>query len=161
VFDSNLSLGFVTRSMYPIAAGISALDGDCQAEGDAAGYSSRRFLALVATSTANARSRFAGATKPWTRFDGVVFAQMSLDKFDAPLSLMPPMTPSTLPSHLVSLAAVGAHDLTTTANSNCMDWGSQALSASAGDTTLSDDLGFQRLSIDCDLSGHLYCLEAP
>ena len=127
VFDSGLSLGFVTASMYPIAAGISALDDDCQAEGDAAGYSSRQFRAVVATSTANARSRFAGATKPWTRFDGVVFAPMSLGKFDAPLSTTPP-TASSMPSHLVSLAAVGAHDLTATANSNCVDWGSQALS---------------------------------
>jgi len=160
VFDSSLSIGFVTESMYPIAAGIPALDGDCQAEGDAAGYASRRFLALVATSTANARSRFADATKPWTRFDGVVFASMSLGKFDAPLSFTPP-TPSTMPSHLVSLAAVGANDIAATANSNCMDWGSQALSASAGDTTLSDNLGFQRSSIDCNASGHLYCLEAP
>ena len=155
VFDPSLALGFVTASTYPIAAGISALDGDCQAEGNAAGYSSRQFKALVATSTANARSRFAAAIKPWTRVDGVVFAPMSLGKFDAPLSLTP------MPSHLVSLAAVGAHDLTTTANSNCLDWSSQAQSASAGDTTLSDDLGFQRSGIDCNATGHLYCLEAP
>jgi hypothetical protein len=159
--DPDMLLAFVTRSTYPSTDGVPALDDACQAEGNAAGSSARRFLALVATTTANARSRFTGGSKPWTRLDGVELAQASLDKFDAPLSIAPPMTVGDPPMHVDTTVAFGAPDLTSKATTNnCTDWGAASPDAFDGKSTMSDNLGFLAGTIACD-PNHFYCLEAP
>jgi hypothetical protein len=157
VLDPGLAIGFETGLEHAIDAGLAALDSACQSEADAANLSPRTFLALVATSTGTARSRFSTATRPWTRLDGVVFAPASLGKFDAPLSIVP----GSPPAHFPSTVAVGAPDLLTQAlNNNCNDWKPSTLAATSGFSGMSDGLAFNLGGTDCSTTARLYCLEA-
>jgi len=157
MLDPGLPIGFETTNGHAIDGGMLAVDQACQDEADAAGLSPRMFRALVAPSGGTARSRFPGATKPWTRLDGVVFAPASLGKFDAPLSI----TPGNPPLHLPSEVAFGAADLTTNARDNCNGWTSSTIPASSGFSAMSDDLGFDFGASDCSTLARLYCLEVP
>jgi hypothetical protein len=156
VLDPGLAIGFESALVHPIDAGLLALDNACQGEANAANLGARTFLALVATSTATARSRFSTASRPWTRLDGVVFAPASLGKFDAPLSIVP----GTPPAHLPSTVAVGAADLITKALNNCNDWEPSTIAATSGFSGMSDGLAFSLGGSDCSAPAHLYCLEA-
>jgi hypothetical protein len=155
--DPTLPIGFETANGHAIDGGLMALDQACQDEADAANLAPRKFRALVAQSTANARSRFSGATKPWTRLDGVEFAPASLGKFGAPLSIVP----GNPPRHVPSTVAFGAADPTTNVLQNCNDWTGATIPASSGFSAMSDSLGFDFGASDCSSATRLYCLEVP
>ncbi len=83
-------LAFVSASPWSPGGGLAAADSYCQSEATAAGLSGP-FLALLATDTATAASRFDSGGLPWVRQDGIPLAPNATDVLmgdtDAPLNL--------------------------------------------------------------------------
>lgn len=153
---------------YAPGGGLAAADARCQADATSASLSGT-YMALLATSTASAASRFDTTGAPWVRPDGVpVFAQAS------DLSTLTMVAPPCVDAFGVlwtfdaavwtgASSVSSAGSLTTT----CQDWSSSA-SADMGSTGLS---GFMQIngvtwfrangSVACSTTGYarLVCLE--
>lgn len=63
-------IAFVSETFWVPTGGLAAADAVCQGEANAAGVPGT-FLALLATSSATAESRFSATGLPWQRVDGV------------------------------------------------------------------------------------------
>jgi hypothetical protein len=158
---------FLSSAFAP-GGGLAAADARCQADATSASLPGT-YLALLATSTASAASRFDVTGPAWVRPDGVpVFAQAS--DLTALTMVAPPCVDATgtfwtfdAPVWTGGSAVSTAGSLATT----CQDWASSA-STDMGSTGLS---GFMQVngvtwfrangSVACSTTGlaHLVCLE--
>jgi hypothetical protein len=146
-------LGFVTSQPYALLSGLADADSTCSTVARAAGLSGN-YRALLATSTASARSRFT-RTGPWYRRDGVAFTQ-DLKTFDAPLDV------TETGSHVAVGVLFGAPspDVVSPMTS-CGDWINATGSTSTGNSARSIAAAFTGDSgaYPCGNPAHLYCLE--
>jgi hypothetical protein len=74
---------FVTASSFVPGGGLAAADATCMAEANAAGLTGT-FLAVLATTTASAQSRFDTSRAPWVRADGLALAHTAAALFSEP-----------------------------------------------------------------------------
>jgi hypothetical protein len=136
---------FVTAAMFKTDLGLAGADALCADEAAAAGLGGK-FLALLATSTASAASRFAdldGAV--WVRLDGVPLNRAGESPFDEGGLLAPLNVDSTGTYNLSGYVTVGAHGpraLALPALTGCRDWTSVACTdvvLSVGDPSILGD----------------------
>lgn len=150
-------VAFVTATQWLPSGGLAAADAVCTAEAQAAGLPGT-FLALLATDSAPAFSRFSLDGPPWRGTHGYQLT-------DAASGLA---TPETALEAFLALDATGAlaflpeRAWVGDVGATCADWtaSSAALSGgvgspSAGDTTML----LADTATTCDLPARLYCLE--
>ncbi|MFT3838618.1 MAG: hypothetical protein QM723_16690 [Myxococcaceae bacterium] len=82
---------FLSNNVWTPGGGIAAADSLCQSEAQAAGLTGT-YLALIATTSAGAASRFSTSGAPWVRVDGVPITASATNMFsatfwDAPINL--------------------------------------------------------------------------
>lgn len=147
---------FVTAQAIRGDSGLDELDSQCQSEASAAGLDGE-YLAVVATSSGSALSRFDTAGLPWLNAMGV-----PLTLTEAGLSLPGPW--DTSPSFSATGSPLGgrfwtgAQSINGGAGSNCTDWtdgdGSAFAHASSSTDTWADDSVFS-----CDALNRVLCFE--
>jgi len=153
---------FLSSNIFNPSTGLAAADAICQADATTAGLSGT-FLAMLATSTASAQSRFNLAGSPWARVDEVVMAPTPLQFFTntywaAGMNMLAgggiAVSNSAAFSGALSPSALG------TLGSTCGDWTSNTGSTPSGNT---DDAnvsgGFGSLTLSCAMSRPIYCLQ--
>ncbi len=149
-------LAFLTEAPFEVSGGQSAADDACAADATAAGLGDREFLALLATSTDSALSRFeVSNARPWYRVDGVrVTADFA--ELTAPLEVT-----ASGEQHLSVPVFTGAASATETGDATCTDWtDGGGASARMGSSARSSSEAFGGLGVlPCDTAAHLYCLE--
>lgn len=141
-----------------VGGGVGAMDALCQSQADANGHPGS-YLALIATSTVTASSRFDLTGPTWVRADG---AKIWADAADMPSGrMLAPMifdAAGNLATHLAWNGAptpvdMGALDTT------CDDWTSTTGMTLSGRTTHTGEYAFGRVDRDCGDAGAVYCLE--
>jgi hypothetical protein len=148
-----------------IGGGISAFDAKCQTDADTANLGAP-FHAFVATTTANAISRFDTSKSRWVRLDGVPLAPSAADLatgFRVPLNIYADGSPYAIPFG-ASKAWTGAVDpVSLGVADTCVDWTSTSPSGGGayGRPTNSGASGFYDGSARrCDEGSYgVYCLE--
>ena len=111
---------FVSASTLDGSAGIAAFDETCAVEAEGAGLSGS-FLAVVATSTQSALSRFDTAGAPWVNMFGVPLADTAgALSIAAHLDAPPSVTAAGAP--VTGAYWVGSSTPTTAGTSTCTDW---------------------------------------
>lgn len=162
-FDEELAVepiegraAFVTVGPLQGGSGLDALDGQCQLEAEAAGLDGE-YLAVVATSTESAFSRFDMSGPPWVNAMGVPLAVTA-----AALSVA--VTWDTSPSFsatgspLGGLFWTGTQSLSGGAGGNCSDWTDGNGSALAHATSSTDSWQDDTVSA-CSASNRVLCFE--
>ncbi len=150
-------MAFLSSGTVGGAAGLSAFDGLCQTEADAAGYAGT-FLALVMPDdSTTALSRF-GTGAPWVRPDGVVVAESIADIANEDLLAPIAVTTALLYRDDVVWAGDRAPDAPLYPNT-CAGWtGTGTVRGGLGAAASSDDF-FGAGNGACTESHHLLCLQ--
>ncbi|HTL35355.1 MAG TPA: hypothetical protein VL326_19635, partial [Kofleriaceae bacterium] len=152
---------FVTaQNFVPDAGGIGSADALCQSEASAAGLGGT-YRALLATTTADAMSRFSLAGANWVRTDGVPLAASTLDFANGLLTA--PLNVSASRTYRIINAYTGAMTVKTpaVATDNCNDWTSTTGNARIGLPSYIDDQYFYvgYMTGTCAAGKPIYCLE--
>jgi hypothetical protein len=153
-------------SIWTTGSGVAGADAVCAQDAQAAGLSGA-FLALLATSSASAASRFDLNASPWVRPDGVAVASSAralMDgDLDAPIAMtaagQPNFDPGTLETSSVWTGARSAHAV---GDDNCNDWtsNSSGLEAWSGDVVASPLFFFVEGTHSlCNARRPVYCLQ--
>jgi hypothetical protein len=151
-------LAFVTAGTFNASLGLSGADSLCATEATANAVSGT-FLALLATPTASAASRFSTSGTTWVRPDGVpILAQASdlvTGRFIAPLDV------TLSGSYTFRLAWTGSTAPNSLGTNTCTGWTSNAstVTAQAGYAAFSDGAFFNAFGLSCNANVSLYCLE--
>jgi hypothetical protein len=153
---------FLTQGSWMSGGGITSADAFCQGEANAASLPGT-YLALLATSTATAISRFDLTGPPWVRLDNTELA-LSNAAF-ATSDTIAPLDTTTALTHTVGLVMTGATspDVVGTTALTCGDWTISNPSKSWYD-------GYSGLigsaffdygggGVGCNNPGPLYCLQ--
>jgi hypothetical protein len=153
---------FLTQGLWKSGGGTASGDAFCQGEANAASLPGT-YLALLATTTASAISRFDLAGPPWARLDNTELA-VSTAAFasGATIAAFDMTTASTHVTDYVVTGATTPDQVGVNANT-CNDWTITNPSRNwvAGS---SEFIGFRFFSngtfnTTCNLSGRLYCLQ--
>jgi hypothetical protein len=158
-------IAFLSDSNWDPSTGEGAADDLCGSEARAAGLSGS-FLALLATSTTSAASRFnfQVGTLPWVRVDGVPVVASAADLFKSSPLLETSINVSASGKYSAAVIAwTGAATTTsvTMGNNNCSDWSTGMAGATAGEPTSTSSAFFSFGPVVCwqpDTLG-IYCLE--
>jgi hypothetical protein len=147
-------LAFVSEAQFTVTTttSIDAADAFCQHAADAEQLGGN-YRALLATSTATARSRFT-MIGPWYRLDGVI-ATSALFLFDTPLAV-------TETGHQIAQDVYfGSTDLSVVGSNTCNDWSAPGVDTITGNSARSTQVAFSGGSTAylCSNGAHLYCLE--
>jgi hypothetical protein len=144
---------------FVLNSGRDGADAKCQSEAIAAGLGGT-FLALLATSTASASSRYDATAAPWVRLDGIPIATTAAEFLTNQPSI--PLNLTTAGKYLgfAFLAWTGADNPQLVATSSCNDWTSTniALSSMTANPD-SPNEWFRGGATSCGFSGSVYCLE--
>ncbi len=155
---------FVSRSAHSPGGGLASADAKCQADAQAAGLVGD-YLALLATTSASAASRFDLTGTTWVRPDGVAWLEQAsdlpLNRFASALNVNPDRE-----QRGYDYAWTGTDDLNTPggAAKSCADWTSTSMSAEGFRGRLGySDRSLVSLNNDkpatCDSAALIYCLE--
>jgi hypothetical protein len=153
---------FLTQGQWMSGGGISSADAFCQGEASTAGLPGT-YLALLATTTASAISRFDLSGPPWVRLDNTALAASNAG-FAAGNELAALDTTTAL-THVFALVVTGASspDAPGTTALTCADWTAknpsqrwqQGNSSDVGTLFFSNGGGVST----CNNAGNLYCLQ--
>jgi hypothetical protein len=140
--------------------GLAGADAHCMMQAQAAGLPGQ-FIALLSTSTVNAKDRIAGS-RGWVRTDGVPLADLSTDFFLDGHLLVPFNVDATGggPPPYSDVWTGTTNDGTYDAvNGACSDWTSQVGMGEVGFHDRSIPFATTTSFYDCASPSHLYCLE--
>jgi hypothetical protein len=140
--------------------GLVGADAICASQAAAAGLPGD-FIALLSTSTVNAKDRIAGS-RGWVRTDGVVLADQARDFFLAGHQLAPLHLDATgvgPPSSLLVWTAAGSDGSYDSTNGACGDWTATTGSAMIGFHNRNTPFATWLTPSPCSQTAHLYCLE--
>lgn len=146
---------FVTALSLDGSAGLAAFDETCAAEAEGAGLSGR-FLALVATSTQSALSRFDTSGAPWVNMFGVPLADTAAALSIAPHLDAPPNV-TAVGEPVTGGYWVGSATPTTVGTSTCTDWTGEG-SGRVYDVEYTTDW-FQQFATSCGSLRRVLCFE--
>jgi hypothetical protein len=155
---------FVSALSFQPDHGIGAADALCADEAAAAGLQGQ-FLALLATTTASAASRFDAdpAAAVWTRVDGVALNAPGLDLFGGGL-LRAPLNVSSSGEYIGysadRLVVTGAANprAVPDVSENCANWTTSDITAEGG-AAVRIDRWFFDMNALCSAFARVYCLE--
>jgi hypothetical protein len=153
---------FLTQGMWAPGGGLASADAFCQGEANTASLPGT-YLALLATSTASAISRFDLAGLPWVRLDNTELAVSNM-AFAAGNTLAPFDTTTAL-THISDLVVTGAAqpDAVGTTADTCSNWTIKNASQSwaLGSSGESGAKFFRNGTgtSNCNVAGRLYCLQ--
>ena len=139
---------------------MSEADGICQGEADANELNGT-YLALLATDSASAASRFSTTGGPWMRLDGVMLTHTAADllggeQWLAPLNLGPNGTSYLGNTYVWS----GYSDITAVGDATCDNWTSNTGDGRHGILAHSATKSQNAGEISCGATSlKLYCLE--
>lgn len=146
---------FVTALSLDGSAGLDAFDETCAAEAEGAGLSGT-FLALVATSTQSALSRFDTSGAPWVNMLGVPLSETAASlSVVAHLDAPPNVTAAGEP--VTGGYWVGSSLPTTAGTSTCTDWTGEG-SGRVFDTEYTTDW-FAQFATSCTSLRRVLCFE--
>lgn len=156
-------LVFLTKGTLAGNAGIAAMDALCNSEATTAGVGGvRTYKALVATEAATGASRFANATGPISRTDGVVVAAKASDLFDAtkPLDAAINVNADGVTYDKSANGPwTGGNDMTKVGGAACTAWATLAPGAIAGTSGAIDGERFGGVVTACNETRPVYCLQ--
>ena len=157
-------IAFVANGARSGADDVAGLDAACTQQASAAGLPGT-YLALVATTTATAASRFSGSlgTQPWVRTDGVAITATASDLFADPPVRRAAMNIDAVEHPIFPVVIIGAYGLNAVADasSNCSDFADHSSTARVADAYPSE-AGAQVFAggiSQCDQNLGVYCLQ--
>jgi hypothetical protein len=145
---------FASSAPWSVGGGLASADALCTSEASAAGLPGS-YLALLATSTASAASRFAAGV-PWARVDGTIVTT----EFEAPQTPIDRTANGTLIPQ--TYVWVGASDFVSAGVHTCSDWTNPAnvLDATSGNAAWAGPMAISASTDYCSsTTRYLYCLE--
>jgi len=152
---------FLQRSGYIPTGGRTGADAACQTDPATLQYPGATFLALLATQTSSAISRFNLSGRPWARPDDVLLVDAAADILTT--GLLTSFNQSFDGYGVAGAGAwLGATDLTSngTVASTCDDWSTTAGTGFQASITTYGPGAFAGYSVPCTISIRpLWCLE--
>jgi hypothetical protein len=153
---------FLSNSLFNPSTGLAAADALCQADATAAGLSGT-FLAMLATATASAQSRFNLLGAPWVRVDEVVMAPTPLQFFTSPYwaaGMNMFAGGGIAVSNSAAFSGASTPSIAGTFGSTCTDWTVNTGVAFGGNTDDANvSVGFGGLTLSCAMPRPVYCLQ--
>ena len=154
-------LAFVTQASFLPGGGLAAADALCETE-RATGGLTGSFLALLATETSSAASRFDASGSPWFRVDGVQIAQTT-QALLTDGNVMAGIHVTANGDYLGSSASwTGFDDITSVGAQTCASWTSTSSSdmGQLGHMNRSSYYWHNSGTASCDITyAHVYCLQ--
>lgn len=158
---TNGRLAFVSTSKWNRSGGIASADALCGGEATLAGIGGT-FLAVVASTSAPAASRFSSAGPTWVRRDGVAIAATAADVLAGNLLAPPNVTVGN--AYYGGPVVTGASSITAVATdtTSCADWtdttGNGSINGSSG-TISSRWFDDARYIAPCSSDDAVYCFQ--
>jgi hypothetical protein len=146
---------FVSSSWIP-GGGLASADAKCNQDAQMSGLSGT-FLALLATETATAVSRFDLSRMPWVRLDGVLFVNSRTDLAKADLASA--LNVASDGSYVNDRAWIGYVPNTTGSGHSCASWTSSSASGDVVPVDVAGNLAGYRGTVSCSAPYRLFCLE--
>jgi hypothetical protein len=146
---------FVSSNWIP-GGGLASADAKCNQDAQTSGLGGT-FLALLATETASAVSRFDLSQMPWVRLDGVFFVNSRTDLAKADLASA--LNIASDGSYVNDHAWIGYVPNTTGSGHSCASWTSTSASGDVMPTDLAASLAAHRQGVSCSVPYRLFCLE--
>lgn len=145
-------VGFVSSTSWQPGGGLASADAACQSDADAAGLPGT-YLALLATASASASSRFVDSGEPWVRVDGIPFCDSAMrDAWSAPLNV------TTSGLYVRGAVFLGASNDANLAGQNCNDFNGTGGGQNA-ETQTAEKVFRGRGLVPCNTSARLHCLQ--
>jgi hypothetical protein len=156
------NVAFVTSAlMGSNLGGLQGADIMCQQAAMGAGLPGT-FIALMSTSTTNARDRIAGS-RGWVRTDGVALADMPSDMFLGGHLLNPidhDVAGNQMPRVQLDVwTGTASNGTADTVNTTCGDWTGVAGLTEVGFHDRSAPFDIATSAFDCGQAAHVYCFE--